>query len=332
MNALFPDCTIHHMLQRSPEWHEIRKDKLTATGMGAWLAEEPQVRITVDEIKVILDRFAIPYFKSAAKPVLLALLPPEMLPRPSILQESRKARHAAICRILGSMSKAQCPDPFDMPTAPEGYEDQMHKAAWGIICARSGSEEEAKAAEDEFDYALSCFPPPPRNASQWPIWNGVRLEPVARAAFEHFSGKEIVEVGFCVHKSGSAGCSPDGLIAGEPVGFEGKCPLPTAHCRYLLDGVLPDEYRDQVHGSMAVTGAQGWWFQSYCPGLPSFRIYVERDEYADRMASGLDEFAVHLKSAREEISDLWDAEFSENAIVVAPATLEPESTSDVVAG
>jgi len=270
MNVLFPDCTIHSMPQRSEAWHEIRKDKLTASGMGAWLAEEPQVRITVDEIKVILDRFAIPYLKSAAKPVLLALLPPEMLPRPSITQQARDARHTAICRILGSMSKAQCPDPFEVD--PDGL--------------------------------------PPRNPALWAVWNGLRLEKEAVAAFSLWSGKEIIEVGFAVHKSKSAGCSPDGLIAGEPVGFEGKCPLPATHCRYLLDGVLPEEYRDQVHGNMAVTGAKGWWFQSYCPGLPSFRVFVERDEYTNRMASGLDEFAVHLNSAREEISGLWDAEYA----------------------
>lgn len=269
MNHLFPDCIIHTMPQRSDEWREVRKDKLTASGMGAWLAEEPQVRITVDEIKTIFDRFALPYKKSAAKPELLALLPPEMLPAPSLTQGAKDARHTAICRILGIMSKAQMPDEWEVD--PDG--------------------------------------PPPRNPALWAIWNGIRLEKEALAAFSKWSGKEVIEVGFCAHKSGSAGCSPDGLLAGESVGFEGKCPLPATHVRYVLSGVLPDEYVAQVHGCMAVTGASGWWFQSYCPGLPTFRIFTERDEYTERMARGLNEFAVHLKSAREEISCLWDSEF-----------------------
>jgi hypothetical protein len=234
--------------------------------MGAWLAEEPQVRITVDEIKAILDRFAMPYKKSGSKPELLALLPAEMLPRPTITQQARDARHTAICRILGSMSRAQCPDPWEV---------------------------------DPDDL-------PPRNPALWAVWNGLRLEKDAFAAFQDWQGKEVLEVGFCVHKSQSAGCSPDGLIAGESVGFEGKCPLPATHVRYLLDGVLPQEYVDQVHGSMAVTGAQGWWFQSYCPGLPSFRIFTPRDEYTERMSEGLKEFSTHLNSAREEIADMWD--------------------------
>jgi hypothetical protein len=65
---------------------------------------------------------------------------------------------------------------------------------------------------------------------------------------------------------------------------------------------------------MAVTGAQGgWWLQSYCPGLPPVRRLIERDEYTERMAQGIEEFAVHLKSAREEIAAMWDEEFSPNA-------------------
>tara|TARA_R110000868_G_scaffold278748_4_gene538869 strand:- start:168 stop:593 length:426 start_codon:yes stop_codon:yes gene_type:complete len=137
------------------------------------------------------------------------------------------------------------------------------------------------------------------------------MEPIARAVFERWNESKIVEVGFAVHRSNVAGCSPDGLIEGLTHGFEGKCPLPATHVDYLLKGELPPTYRDQVHGSMAVTGAQGWWFQSYCPGLPPFRIFTPRDEYTDRMASGLYEFAEYLKSAREEIAGLWDAEFKQ---------------------
>ena len=270
MNHLFPDCKIHTMPQRSTEWHEIRKDKLTASGMGAWLAEEPQIRITVDEIKTILDRFAIPYKKSGAKPELMDLLPTEMLPRPTITQGAKDARHTAICRILGAMSNCAVPDQWEVD--PDGD--------------------------------------PPRNPALWAVWNGIRQEAAAVRAFEQWSGETIIEVGFCEHKSGAAGCSPDGLINGKPYGFEGKAPLPSTHVKYLLNGTLPEEYVAQVHGCMAVTGATGWWFQSYCPGLPPFRIFTPRDQYTERMADGLNEFAVHLESARDEIASLWDAEFN----------------------
>ncbi len=147
----------------------------------------------------------------------------------------------------------------------------------------------------------------------WAVWNGIRLEKEAVAAFSERHGKEVLEVGFCVHKSQSAGCSPDGLIAGESIGFEGKAPLPATHVRYLLNGVLPEEYVAQVHGCMAVTGAEAWWFQSYCPGLPPFRIFTKRNDYTERMADGIAEFAIYLKSALEEITAMWDEEFLENA-------------------
>jgi len=273
INLHFPDCIIHDVPQRSEAWHELRKDKLTASGVGSWLAEEPQVRITVDEIKTILDRFALPYKKSGAKPELLALLPTGMLPRPSLTQGAKDARHTAICRILGSMSKAQCPDQWEVD--PDG--------------------------------------PPPRNPALWAVWNGIRLEREAVAAFSEWHGNELFEVGFCEHKSGIAGCSPDSLIKGQPIGFEGKAPLPATHVRYLLDPEsLIKDYADQCHFSMAVTGAVGWHLQSYCPGIPPVRRLIHRDEYTERMAQGIGEFAVHLKSAREEIAALWDEEFSEN--------------------
>ena len=267
---IFPDCKIHYMPQRSDAWHEIRKHKLTASGMGAWLAEQPIPRITVDEIKVILDRFGIPYKKSGAKPELMALLPSEMMPRPDITQGAKDARHAAICRILGEMSGCNVPDQWEVD--PDGE--------------------------------------PPRNPALWAIWNGIRNEPAAVKAFEEWSGDKIIEVGFCEHKSGVAGCSPDGLIDGKSCGFEGKAPLPATHVKYLLNGTLPEEYVAQVHGCMAVTGAEAWWFQSYCHGLPPFRIFTPRDEYTERMSDGLNEFAAHLESARDEIASLWDSEFA----------------------
>ena len=266
MNPLFPDCTIHHMPQRSEAWHEIRKDKLTATGMGAWLAEKRECRLTIPDIKLALDAEGIAYKASAKRDDLLALS--KVWPE-THLKSTTDARHTAICKILGGMSKAQAPDPFEVD--PDG--------------------------------------PPPKNPALWAVWNGLRLEKEAAAAFSKWHEKEVIGIGFAVHKSGFAGCSPDGLIEGLPHGFEGKCPLPATHVDYLLKGELPPVYRDQVHGSMAVTGAQGWWFQSYCPGLPTFRIFTMRDDYTERMASGIWEFAECLKSATEEIASLWDAEF-----------------------
>lgn len=271
------------MPQRTEAWNTIRKDKLTASQMGAWLAEEPKVRITVDEIKETLDRFAIEYKKSAAKPVLLSLLPPEMLPRPTVTQASKDARHTAVCNILGNLSGCEFPD-----------------SSLGIYQFKDGM-----LLTDELGVPV-LRQDPPRNPSLWAVWNGIRLEPEAVASFEEWSGKKIEEVGFCTHTSMDSGCSPDGLIVGENSGFEGKAPLPKTHIRYLLDGGLPEDYFHQVHGSMAVTGADSWWFQSYCPGLPPHRVEVKRDDTTKRMEDGLLEFSEALSAARDEIAGMWN--------------------------
>jgi len=269
-SLLFPDCVIHYGNQREPWWHEIRKDKLTGSRMGAWLADQPEIRATVPEIKAAIASKGHAVSSSAKRDDLLAIAKMAEISLPKThLAGTIKARHGAVCSILGSLAQTDAPDQWEVD--PDG--------------------------------------PSPRNPALWAVWNGLRLEKEAVASFEGWSGLEIEEVGFCTHKSGSAGCSPDGLVKGRSIGFEGKAPLAAAHIRYLLGGELPEEYRDQVHGSMAVTGATGWWFQSYCPGLPPFRVITLRDDYTERMAEGLDEFAETLVAAREEIASLWDAEF-----------------------
>jgi putative phage-type endonuclease len=40
----FPDCEIHHMPQRSPEWFDIRAGVLTASMVGAWIMSEKTQR------------------------------------------------------------------------------------------------------------------------------------------------------------------------------------------------------------------------------------------------------------------------------------------------
>ena len=127
---------------------------------------------------------------------------------------------------------------------------------------------------------------------------GEALEQEARELFATLTGKAVKEVGFIRRKTAPIGCSPDGLVVENLedgldlviAGLEIKCPISKHHARYLLDGVLPDKYKPQVHGSMAVTGLRAWYFLSYCPGLRPFLVKVEWDEYTDRIKAALDEF------------------------------------------
>lgn len=138
---------------------------------------------------------------------------------------------------------------------------------------------------------------------------GTDLEPEAVAAFEKATGLGVTDVGFCQSIHGSFGCSPDGLIDGRMAGLEGKCPIPGTHIKYRRAAELPNEYIYQVHGSMAVTGATSWWFQSYNPGLAPYRMLVERDAFTEELHACLREFSGEFEEALLEESSAWQREF-----------------------
>lgn len=106
---------------------------------------------------------------------------------------------------------------------------------------------------------------------------GQELEDEARNWYSLESDDDVHNVGFIEHDDRRCGCSPDALI-GEDGGLELKCPEPTNHVRYLIEGVLPEDYRTQVHGSLYVTGRKWWKFVSYRRSFPPFVLTVRRDE------------------------------------------------------
>lgn len=140
---------------------------------------------------------------------------------------------------------------------------------------------------------------------------GTAMEPLARADFEIRQGVVVEEVGFVSRPDGVVGCSPDGLISrsGNYVeGVEIKCPLPKTHLRYLMDGTLPDAYKPQVHFSMMVTGLP-WHFYSYCPGMVPLHLFVEPDDYTEKLKTLVDRFVM-------EYSEMWTLaeKFREGAV------------------
>jgi hypothetical protein len=118
---------------------------------------------------------------------------------------------------------------------------------------------------------------------------GHQLEPEARRYVEFHRGYKVREIGFAMTDDERFGCSPDGLIDSEGV-LELKCPQPHTHVRYLVDGVLPNEYAPQCHMHLIVTGRQWVDFMSYAPGLPPLLVRVEPNEKTELLRKGLDEF------------------------------------------
>ena len=130
---------------------------------------------------------------------------------------------------------------------------------------------------------------------------GKILEEEARpgAAFDY--NLDIQPVGLVTTDDGKIGASPDGLI-GEDSGIEIKCPGADKHVKYLLSGVVPDDYLLQVHGSMFVTGRATWRFMSYRRHFPSLMLIVERDEkIVDIIGKTLAQFVEHLDEAWNQL-------------------------------
>lgn len=120
--------------------------------------------------------------------------------------------------------------------------------------------------------------PLPQTWSSFATENGNILEEFARPAFTLETGLETKQVGFIESDDGVCGCSPDGIIAGCETGLEIKCPQIVAHCRYLLDNCVPEDYILQTQFSMYVTGWKQWYFTSFRRGMPPLILLVNRDE------------------------------------------------------
>ena len=267
---------IHNIEQRTPEWYAIRRGVFTASSVGEYALEPVRVTLTVDEIKGELDLLGISRKGVTKKDDLIALLPD-----PAKYEELTKG---ALTAILKSIS------------------DEKPKDAWQI--------EMEDKAEKAMLYNI-------------PVQRGNALEDEARRYYEQRTGFEVTRVGFITHDSGF-GCSPDGLVYKSRLckhdgiitivddvpahGIEIKCPMNENAMRYLLDGELPEEYKLQVHMSMAVTGLNRWDFLSYCPGEAQLLLTIERNEYTEQLEAGLKRLVAEKRKIKAKLGALWTAE------------------------
>jgi putative phage-type endonuclease len=106
---------------------------------------------------------------------------------------------------------------------------------------------------------------------------GTETEPLARSAYEVETGFTVDDVGFCQHHSiEQAGASPDGLV-GDSGLVEIKCPKVATHLGYLIAGVVPAGYKNQMMWQMACTGRDWCDFVSFRPDLPEhLQLFIVR--------------------------------------------------------
>jgi putative phage-type endonuclease len=106
---------------------------------------------------------------------------------------------------------------------------------------------------------------------------GAATEPLARSAYEAHTGFSVDEVGMVIHPLiGASGASPDGLV-GDLGLVEIKCPKCSTHLAYLVAGVVPTTYKNQMSWQLACTGRDWVDFVSFRPDLPeNLQLFVVR--------------------------------------------------------
>jgi putative phage-type endonuclease len=106
---------------------------------------------------------------------------------------------------------------------------------------------------------------------------GTETEPLARSAYEAHTGFSVDEVGMDIHQTiDRAGASPDGLVGNSGLA-EIKCPKVATHLSYLIAGVVPAGYKNQMNWQLACTGRDWCDFVSFRPDLPeNLQLFIIR--------------------------------------------------------
>jgi hypothetical protein len=135
---------------------------------------------------------------------------------------------------------------------------------------------------------------------------GTDMESEARNWFQVDTDIEIQECGFIESDGGLTGFSPDGYTEDEGfiIPIELKCPKPSTHVQWVLDGGLPKEHAAQVHFGMAITGAPYAYFMGYHPICEPVFVKVERGDYTATMVDMINKYAAEFEVAFKRITGI----------------------------
>jgi len=165
---------------------------------------------------------------------------------------------------------------------------------------------------------------------------GHELECVARDIFRERTKLDVREVAGIEHDNGLCGLSPDGLIYDScwnlAAGLEIKCLNYNKHVGIITKGVLPTEFKPQVHGSLFITALPCWQFMVYhdqAQPLECHVIETEPDQYTKNLGEEVMKFCEELdRRAEEFISDFEKTLTGESILAAMPIlqkSLETES-------
>jgi hypothetical protein len=114
---------------------------------------------------------------------------------------------------------------------------------------------------------------------------GIDLEPLAIREYESITGNSVTRYGLLQSDELPILCqSPDGYVGIEGA-IEVKCPKTKTHIKYIRQGKIPNDYKEQVWTYFMVNPNLKWLdFISYDPRLakkPIWVLRVTRDDVQD---------------------------------------------------
>lgn len=143
------------------------------------------------------------------------------------------------------------------------------------------------------------------NYQSYRMKKAAEMEAESRRVYAMENEVEIRQVGF-VYKDERKmfGVSPDGLI--DPSGgFETKDAEFTVQIDRLFAGKMITPHIPQCQGGLYICEREYWVFRSYCSGLPSLNIRVERDEkYISRLEEELEKFCYELAELVRKLKEM----------------------------
>jgi putative phage-type endonuclease len=141
---------------------------------------------------------------------------------------------------------------------------------------------------------------------QW----GIDKEPAAKEAFEGHTGLIVSDLGWVPHPSiENCGASPDGLCS-DGLLIEVKCPSTVTHMTWMLNGVVPEEYKPQMILQAACTGRPAVWFCSFDPRLPEKQqLFIRKFEPTVEEIKFVEEQAIKFL---QEVDAMFDQITKEN--------------------
>jgi putative phage-type endonuclease len=138
--------------------------------------------------------------------------------------------------------------------------------------------------------------------SYW-MERGIDMEEEAQRWLAVETGLDIEPVGFIEDHTGYFGVSPDGIIREDEtiIPVELKCPKPSTHIQWLIEGGVPKEHLAQVHMAMLIAKSRFAYFMSYCPECQPLIVKVEIDDYTQTLADQMDVYIDEMEDAQQKL-------------------------------